>query len=170
MLKKYLTSLMTSVNGCSAILVYDTNKESNPLFRVGELTDNETNAIKQNIGIFNSSIERAEKLCKSSSSKTIMAFYNNHQLFIFSKGTIVFIVVATSEANAGSILNLKTYLEPLVSEFLTTNAQGETITAGLSSSIPNSSSLASNVGTSLLNMNMNANPNGPGSMSSNYRK
>ena len=44
MLKKYLTSLLTSVNGCSAILVYDTNKESNPIFRVGELTENETNA------------------------------------------------------------------------------------------------------------------------------
>ncbi len=84
MLKKYLTSLMASVNGCSAILVYDTNKESNPIFRVGELTDTETNAIKQNIGVFNSSIERAEKLCKSSSSKTIMAFYNNHQFILIT--------------------------------------------------------------------------------------
>ena len=167
MLKKYLTSLMASVNGCSAILVYDTNKESNPIFRVGELTDNETNAIKQNIGVFNSSIERAEKLCKSNNSKTIMAFYNNHQLFIFSKGTIVFIVVATSEANAGSILNLKTYLEPLVSELLSTNSLSEA-TSGLSTSIPNSSSLT---GPSYLNMNMNTNSNAqPSSMSGNYRK
>jgi hypothetical protein len=141
MLKKYLTSLLTSVNGCSAILVYDTNKESNPIFRVGELTENETNAIKQNIGVFNSSIERAEKLCKTSYSKTIMAFYNHHQLFIFSKGTIVFIVVATSDANAGSILNLKTYLEPLVSELLTTNSLSEA-TSGLSSSVTNSSSMS----------------------------
>lgn len=122
MLKKYLTSLLQNVNGCSAILVYDTNKESNPIFRVGELSDNETNAIKQNINVFNSSIERAEKLSKSSSAKTIMAFYNNHQLFIFSKATIVFIVVATAEANAGSILNLKTYLEPLVAELQSTNS------------------------------------------------
>ena len=141
MLKKYLTSLLTSVNGCSAILVYDTNKESNPIFRVGELTENETNAIKQNIGVFNSSIERAEKLCKTSNSKTIMAFYNHHQLFIFSKGTIVFIVVATSDANAGSILNLKTYLEPLVSELLTTNSLSEAA-SGLSSSVTNSSSMS----------------------------
>jgi hypothetical protein len=167
MLKKYLTSLMASVNGCSAILVYDTNKESNPIFRVGELTDTETNAIKQNIGVFNSSIERAEKLCKSSSSKTIMAFYNNHQLFIFSKGTIVFIVVATSEANAGSILNLKTYLEPLVSELLSTNSLSEA-TSGLSTSIPNSSSLT---GASFLNMNINSSSNTQSSsMSSNYKK
>ena len=141
MLKKYLTDLLQSVNGCSAILVYDTNKESNPIFRVGELNDNETNAIKQNIGVFNSSIERAEKLCKTSSSKTIMAFYNNHQLFIFSKGTIVFIVVATPEANAGSLLNLKTYLEPLVTELLTTNSLNE---ANFSSSVPNSSSSLGN--------------------------
>jgi hypothetical protein len=141
MLKKYLTSLLTSVNGCSAILVYDTNKESNPIFRVGDLSENETNAIKQNIGVFNSSIERAEKLCRTSNSKTIMAFYNHHQLFIFSKGTIVFIVVATSDANAGSILNLKTYLEPLVSELLTTNSLNEA-TSGLSSSVPKSYSLS----------------------------
>jgi len=50
-----------------------------------------------------------------------MAFYNNHQLFIFSKGSIVFIVIATSEANAGMILNLKSYLEPLVSEIEKSN-------------------------------------------------
>jgi predicted regulator of Ras-like GTPase activity (Roadblock/LC7/MglB family) len=137
MIKKYLTDLLQSVNGCSAILVYDTNKESNPIFRVGELNDNETNAIKQNIGVFNSSIERAEKLCKTSSSKTIMAFYNNHQLFIFSKKTIVFIVVATPEANAGSLLNLKTYLDPIVSEFLATNSLESA--ANFSSSVPSSS-------------------------------
>jgi predicted regulator of Ras-like GTPase activity (Roadblock/LC7/MglB family) len=139
MLKKYLTSLLTSVNGCSAILVYDTHNESNPIFRVGELTDNETNAIKQNIGVFNSSIERAEKLSKTSSSKTIMAFYNHHQLFIFSKGTIVFIVVATAEANAGMILNLKSYLEPLVSELLSNNSFNEA-TTGLASAYPPMSS------------------------------
>lgn len=138
MLKKYLTSLLTSVNGCSAILVYDTNNESTPIFRVGELTENETNAIKQNIGVFNASIERAEKLCKTSSSKTIMAFYNHHQLFIFSKGSIVFIVVATSEANAGMILNLKSYLDPLVSEILTNNSLNES-NPGLATSVPNSS-------------------------------
>ena len=149
MLKKYLTNLLNGVNGCSAILVYDTNKES--IFRVGELTDNETNAIKQNIGVFNSSIERAEKLCKTSSFKTIMAFYNHHQLFIFSKGTIVFIVVATSEANAGSILNLKQYLEPLVSELSGSNSLSDTAST-LSSSIPNSSAnLASNVASSFSN-------------------
>lgn len=140
MLKDYLTSLLQSVNGCSAILVYDTNKESSPIFRVGELSENETNAIKQNIGVFNSSIERAEKLCKTSSPKTIMANYNNHQLFIFSKGTIVFIVVATSEANAGSILNLKSYLEPLVSQLLTTNSLNDP-TSNLAGSVPNSSSV-----------------------------
>lgn len=144
MLRNYLTSLLTSVNGCSAILVYDTNNESNPIFRVGELTDNETNAIKQNISVFNSSIERAEKLCKTSSSKTIMAFYNHHQLFIFSKGTIVFIVVATSEANAGMILNLKTYLEPLVSELLTNNSFNEA-TTGLTSTVPSVAKLPSDV-------------------------
>lgn len=121
MLKKYLTSLITSVNGCSAILVYDRDKESNPIFRVGELSENETNAIKQNIDVFNSSIERAEKLCKSNASKTIMAFYKNHQLFIFSKGSIVFIVVATEDANTGMILNLKNYLDQLVSEMLINN-------------------------------------------------
>jgi hypothetical protein len=135
MLKKYLTDLLQSVNGCSAILVYDTNKESHPIFRVGDLNDNETNAIKQNIGVFNSSIERAEKLCRTSSSKTIMAFYNNHQLFIFSKGSIVFIVVATPEANAGSLLNLKTYLDPLVSELLSSNSLSEA-TSTFSSSVP----------------------------------
>jgi hypothetical protein len=121
MLKKYLHSLLQSVNGCLAILVYDRNKESNPIFRVGDLPENETNAIKQNIDVFNSSIERADKLSKSQSSKTIMAFYNQHQLFIFSKGSIVFIVIATSEANAGMILNLKSYLEPLVSEIEKSN-------------------------------------------------
>ncbi len=147
MLKKYLTSLLSSVNGCSAILVYDTNKESHPIFRVGELTESETNAIKQNIGVFNSSIERADKLCKNSTSKTIMAFYNNHQLFIFSKATIVFIVVATFEANAGSILNLRTYLEPLVSELQTTNSLSEA-TSGLSGADGSSASLAGSVPTS----------------------
>lgn len=121
MLKKYLTSLLSSVDGCSAILVYDRNKESSSIFRAGELSENETNAIKQNIDVFNSSIERAEKLSKNSSSKTIMAFYNQHQLFVFSKGSIVFIVVATNDANAGMILNLKSYLEPLVSEMLINN-------------------------------------------------
>ncbi|CAF0840350.1 unnamed protein product [Brachionus calyciflorus] len=142
MLKKYLTSLLESVNGCSAILVYDTNKESNPIFRVGELSENETNAIKQNIGVFNSSIDRAEKLSKTGSSKTIMANYNNHQLFIFSKGTIVFIVVATSEANTGSILNLKTYLEPLVGELLTTNTLNDA--TSLAGSLQNTSMIANN--------------------------
>ncbi len=140
MLKKYLNSLLTSVNGCSAILVYDTNNESDPIFRVGELSENETNAIKQNIGVFNSSIERAEKLCKTSSYKTIMAFYNNHQIFIFSKSTIVFIIVATSDANAGSILNLKTYLDPLVNELLA-NPMDDTNSSGLSSSTPNPSNI-----------------------------
>ena len=121
MFKKYLTSLLKSVNGCSAILVYDRLKESNPIFRVGDLSENDANAIKSNIDVFNNSIERADKLSKTNSSKTIMAFYNHHQLFIFSKGPIVFIVVATSDANAGMILNLKSYLEPLVSEILINN-------------------------------------------------
>ena len=147
MLKKYLTDLLQSVDGCSAILVYDTNKESNPIFRVGELSEVETNAIKQNIGVFNSSIERAEKLCKTSSSKTIMAFYNHHQLFIFSKGTIVFIVVATSDANAGSLLNLKTYLEPLVSELLSTNSLSEVTSNFFSSSAAANTSLLSSSAT-----------------------
>jgi hypothetical protein len=145
MLKKYLTDLLQSVNGCSAILVYDTNKESNPIFRVGELSDFETNAIKQNIGVFNSSIERAEKLCKSNSAKTIMAFYNNHQLFIFSNGTIVFIVVATPEANAGSLLNLKTYLDPLVAELLSTNTLSEATAANISSSVSSTSNMPTGV-------------------------
>jgi predicted regulator of Ras-like GTPase activity (Roadblock/LC7/MglB family) len=141
MLKKYLTSLLQSVNGCSAILVYDTHKESNPIFRVGELSENETNAIKQNIGVFNSSIERAEKLSKTSNSKTIMAFYNHHQLFIVSKGTIVFIVVATEEANAGSILNLRSYLEPLVAELQSASSLVDsTATSSFPGSVPNSSS------------------------------
>lgn len=121
-LKNYLTNLINGVTGVTAILVYDMNRESTPIFRVGDLTDAETNAIKQNIDTFNSSIERTEKLCKTNSSKTIMAFYNNHQLLVFSKRTIVFIVVATSEANAGSLLNLKTYLDPLVSEILNSNS------------------------------------------------
>lgn len=125
MSKNYLTNLMKGVNGCSAILVYNMNhKENNHIYRVGELNDSETNAIKQNIGVFNSSMERAEKLCKTSSAKTIMAFYNNHQLLIFSKSGIVFIVVATPEANAGSLLNLKTELEPLVPMMLSNNSLG----------------------------------------------
>lgn len=142
MLKNYLTSLRDSVNGCSAILVYDTNKESNPIFRVGDLTENESNAIKQNIGVFNSSIDRAEKLSKTGSSKTILANYNNHQLFIFSKGTIVFIIVASSEANTGSILNLKTYLEPLVSELMASNSLNDA--TSLAGSLQSTSNLASN--------------------------
>ena len=155
MLKKYLTQLLQSVNGCSAILVYDTLKESNPIFRVGDLSETETNAIKQNIGVFNSSIERAEKLSKSSNSKTIMAFYNNHQLFIFSKSTIVFIVVATAEANAGSVLNLRTYLEPLVAELQTNNSLADAAT--FSSSVPSSSSNIFNSHTSGSSSNMNMN-------------
>ena len=142
MLKNYLTSLRESVNGCSAILVYDTNKESNPIFRVGDLTENESNAIKQNIGVFNSSIDRAEKLSKTGSAKTILANYNNHQLFIFSKGTIVFIIVANSEANTGSILNLKTYLEPLVSELMASNSLNDA--TSLAGSLQSASNLTSN--------------------------
>ena len=140
MVKNYLNQLQQSVNGCSAILVYDTTKESNAIFRVGNLSDSETNAIKQHVGVFNSSIERAGKLSKTTSTKTIMAFYNHHQLFIFSMSTIVFIVVATAEANAGSILNLKTYLEPLVGELQTTNTLLSDATGNFSSSVPSSSS------------------------------
>lgn len=142
MLKSYLTSLRDSVNGCSAILVYDTNKESNPIFRVGDLTENESNAIKQNIGVFNSSIDRAEKLSKTGSAKTILANYNNHQLLIFSKGTIVFIIVANSEANTGSILNLKSYLEPLVTELMTSNSLNDA--TSLAGSLQSASNLTSN--------------------------
>ena len=145
MLKKHLTNLMLGVNGCSAILIYDTNRESTPIFRVGELSENETSAIKQNIGVFNSSIERADKLSKNSNSKTIMAFYNNHQLFIFSKRTIVFIVVATSEANTGMILNMKNHLEILVPELLISNSLNDAIS--LSSSVPNSNQYSSNAPT-----------------------
>lgn len=136
--KSYLTQLQQSVNGCSAILVYDTTKEPNAIFRVGTLSEIEMNAIKQNMSVFNTSVERAGKLSKSSSSKTIMAFYNHHQLFIFSKSTIVFIVVATAEANAGSILNLKTYLEPLVSQFQTSNSLSDVSIVNFSSSVPSS--------------------------------
>ena len=164
MLKKYLTSLLSSVDGCSAILVYDRNKESNSIFRAGELSENETNAIKQNLDVFNSSIERAEKLSKNSSSKTIMAFYNHHQLFVFSKGSIVFIVVATNDANAGMILNLKSYLEPLVSEMLINNINinssfNDSSTPSLAGSMTNASNYGDMPSTS---QNFNA--------SSNYRK
>lgn len=140
MVKNYLTQIQQSVTGCSAILVYDTMKEPSAIFRVGNLSDAETHAIKQNIGVFSSSIERAGKLSKTSSTKTIMAFYNNHQLFIFSKGSIIFIVVATAEANAGSILNLKTYLEPLVAELQSNNALADISAANFSTSVPSSSS------------------------------
>lgn len=142
-LKNYLTNLINGVTGVTAILVYDMNRESTPIFRVGDLTDAETNAIKQNIDTFNSSIERTEKLCKTNSSKTIMAFYNNHQLLVFSKRTIVFIVVATSEANAGSLLNLKTYLDPLVSEILNSNSINDAslnLSTPINSSVPGTSS------------------------------
>ena len=122
-----MTSLLSSVEGCLAILVYDTNKESTPLFRVGELTDIEINAIKQNLNIFNTSIERIDKLCKGNTSKTIMAFYNHHQLYIFNKATIVFIIVASSETNAGMILNLRNYLEPLVSEIQSASQIHDTV-------------------------------------------
>ena len=71
MLKKYLTSLLSSVDGCSAILVYDRNKESNSIFRAGELSENETNAIKHNIDVFNSSPNIYKEL-----------FYYNLFLFI----------------------------------------------------------------------------------------
>lgn len=142
-LKNYLTNLINGVTGVTAILVYDMNRESTPIFRVGDLTDAETNAIKQNIDTFNSSIERTEKLCKTNSSKTIMAFYNQHQLLVFSKRTIVFIVVATSEANAGSLLNLKTYLDPLVSEILNSNSINDAslnLSTPINSAVPGTSS------------------------------
>jgi hypothetical protein len=138
-----MTSLLTSVDGCLAILVYDTNKESSPLFRIGELSENEMNAIKQNLNVFNSSIERVEKLCKANSSKTIMAFYNHHQIYIFSKATIVFIIVATSETNAGMILNLRNYLEPLVSEIQSANQLHDTVSQASFSNINGTASLQS---------------------------
>lgn len=138
MVKNYLTQLQQSVNGCSAILVYDTLKEPNSIFRVGNLSDMEMNAIKQNVSAFNTSVDRAGKLSKTSTSKTIMAFYNHHQLFIFSKSSIVFIVVATAEANAGSILNLKTYLEPLVAELQSTNSLSDVSSVNFSTSVPSS--------------------------------
>lgn len=164
MLKKYLNSLLQSVNGCSAILVYDRNIESNPIFRVGELNENETNAIKQNIDVFNSSIERAEKLSKNSSSKTIMAFYNHHQLFVFSKGSIVFIVVATHDANAGMILNLKSYLEPLVSEMQKCNIN-------INSSFGNDQSTVQSLAGSITNISSYGDlPNPQFGATSNYRK
>jgi hypothetical protein len=175
MLKDHLTHLMSTVNGCSAILVYDTNKES-AIFRVGELTDTETSAIKQNISLFNSSLERTEKLCKTSSFKTIMAFYNHHQLFIFSKRWIVFIVVASSEANAGMIFNLKTYLEPLANELLATSSLNE-VASGLSSSLPSTSMLAASNSMSSSTADMQQYGNNQqyllmngGAASRNYRK
>jgi hypothetical protein len=125
-----MQSLLNSVDGCQAILVYDSKKDSSPIFRVGDLPENETNAIKQNISIFNSSIERTEKLCKANSSKTIMAFYNHHQIYIFSKASIVFVIVASSETNAGMILNLRNYLEPMVAELAANQ-----LTDALSSSV-----------------------------------
>lgn len=138
MVKDYLSQLQKSVNGCSAIIVYDTMKDSNATYRVGTLSDIEINAIKQNISGFNSSVERAGKLSKTTTSKTIMAFYNHHQLFVFSKGSIVFIVVATAEANSGSILNLKTYLEPLVAELQTSNSLSDVSSVNFSTSVPSS--------------------------------
>jgi len=69
-----------------------------------------------------------------------MAFYNNHQLFIFSKSSIVFIVVATAEANAGSILNLKSYLEPLVAELQTSTSLADVSATNFSTSVPSSNS------------------------------
>ena len=127
MLKTYMTNLLTSVEGCSAILVYDTNKESSPLFRIGELSENELGAIKQNLNVFNTSIDRVDKLYKGNSSKTIMAFYNHHQIYIFSKATIVFIIVASSETNAGMILSLRNYLEPLVTEIQSASLMHDTV-------------------------------------------
>lgn len=124
--RSFLNSLLKSVEGCLAIMVYDTSKDPSPILRVGELSDNEINAIKQNVPVFNTSVERVEKLCKVNSAKTIMAFYNHHQIYIFSKHTIVFIIVASSEANAGMILNLRTYLEPMVSEITSGNLSEST--------------------------------------------
>lgn len=163
MLKKYLTNLLANVNGASAILVYDRNKEANSIFRAGELSEEDANAIKQNIGVFNSSIERAEKLSKNNTSKTIMAFYNRHQLFVFSKGSIVFIVVASAEANAGMILNLKTYLEPLVSEMLINNINinnsfNDSNVPSLSGSMTNTSSFGEFQGTTSQQFNPMNNP------------
>ena len=165
MMKKYLTSLLNSVTGCSAILVYDIG--GTPIFRVGELTNDETNAIKQNIDTFNSSIERTEKLCKTNSSKTIMAFYNNHQLLVFSKGTIVFIVVASAEANAGNLLNMKTYLEPLVSELLSQNSIND-VAAGMSTTLSSTSN--SNSMSNLAAMNGQPQPQAPQTNNANSRK
>jgi len=93
-----------------------------------------------------------------------MAFYNHHQLFVFSKGSIVFIVVATNDANAGMILNLKSYLEPLVSEMLINNINinssfNDSSTPSLAGSMTNASNYGDMPSTS---QNFNA--------SSNYRK
>jgi hypothetical protein len=133
MLRSYMQSLLNSVDGCQAILVYDSKKDSSPIFRVGDLPESETNAIKQNINIFSSSIERTAKLCKTNSSKTIMAFYNHHQIYIFSKATIVFIIVASSETNAGMILNLRNYLEPMVTELTSTGQLNDALSSSVGS-------------------------------------
>jgi hypothetical protein len=142
MLKNYMTNLLASVEGCSAILVYDTNKESSPLFRIGELTDIELNGIKHNLNVFNTSIDRVDKLCRGNSSKTIMAFYNHHQLYIFSKATIVFIIVASSEANAGMILSLRNYLEPLVSEIQSSSLMHDTVSTASFSNLASATNVS----------------------------
>lgn len=126
MSSSYLRSLLTSVDGCLAILVYDI-KEPSKILQVGDLSENELNAIKQNLSVFNTSIERIEKLSKGQSSKTIMAFYNHHQIYIFSKSTVVFVIVALSDTNTGMILNLRNYLEPLVIEIQSINNLGDSV-------------------------------------------
>lgn len=142
-----MISFFNVVVGCSAILVYDIQKETSPLFRIGELTEIEINAIKQNLSVFKTSIERVDKLCKSNSSKTIMAFYNHHQIYIFNKASIVFIIVATSETNAGMILSLRNYLEPLVTEIQSASSMHDTSSTASFSNIGNSMNSSSTIQT-----------------------
>jgi hypothetical protein len=71
-----------------------------------------------------------------------MAFYNHHQLYIFSKATIVFIIVASSEANAGMILSLRNYLEPLVSEIQSSSLMHDTVSTASFSNLASATNVS----------------------------
>ena len=79
----------------------------------------------------------------------------------------MFIVVANAEANAGMILNLKSYLEPLVSEMLINNINinssfNDSTAPSLAGSMTNTSSYGELPGSSSQQFNPN--------LQGNYRK
>ncbi len=112
-LKKFLVSLADSVEGLFKIFI--TDKEGVPITHATGSTNSEAFLRPQLLTAYSLAVEQSSKL-EWGQQKHMVCMYQNYQLVMLNCSPLMVTLIASSSANTGLLLSLKTDLEPVLKQ------------------------------------------------------